>query len=355
MNKLDKDYQELVKDVLENGTKKIDRTGTGTISVFGRQIRHSMSDGFPLLTTKKLSFHNIWTELVWFLNGDTNIRWLLNQKNYIWVGDAYKNYVKICSVADSSMNKWFRVNEDESLSMYTRSEFIEKIKTDDEFCKEFGNMGPIYGKQWRKWTSHHLDIHKNDDGSGLINFRTIDQIKNIINELKENPDSRRMLLNAWNVGDIDDMKLPPCHYSFQVYTRELSWEERKKTYQNGLDGILTEEWADKIGIPKRAISLMWNQRSCDLPLGIPYNIASYGLLLMMLAEEVNMLPDELIGNLGDVHIYLNQIDGIKEQLNREPFPLPKVTIQDGIMSNSKGDFKLTDYISHPKIDLPLSN
>jgi thymidylate synthase len=191
---------------------------------------------------------------------------------------------------------------------------------------------------------------------------SIDQITNLINDLKTNPDSRRLMVNAWNVGELDKMTLPPCHYGFQVFSRELSNEERnkcnwdvpKEVYQG-----MTDEQLDRFGVPKRAISLMWSQRSCDLPLGIPANIMSYALLLMMIAKQVNMVPDELIGNLGDCHIYLNQIDGVKEQLTREPYELPTVKLFGRIVNDlseyTLNDIVLENYQCHPKIYFPLSN
>ena len=222
---------------------------------------------------------------------------------------------------------------------YTKEEFSNKIKTDDEFAKRFGNLGKIYGYQWRKWNGE------------------IDQISELIKQLKENPDSRRLIVNAWNSSDLQHQVLPPCHYGFQVYTRELSLKERMEiAYKTGYDGLYHgHDICDEIFIPKRAISLMWNQRSCDVPLGIPFNIASYGLLLLMIADEVNMVPDELIGNLGDCHIYLNQIDGVKEQITREPYPLPTVHVRDGIFCSSVDDVILENYQFHPKIHFPLSN
>jgi len=243
---------------------------------------------------------------------------------------------------------------------YTKEEFVEKIKTDKKFTNRFGNLGKIYGHQWRKW---------NDK---------IDQITNLINDLKTNPDSRRLMVSAWNPSDLDSMVLPPCHYGFQVYTRELSLLERREIAKDKLEQM---EWADviklahyketydKYNIPTRAISLMWNQRSVDTPLGLPFNIASYGLLLEIIAKAVNMVPDELIGNLGDCHIYKNQVDGVMEQLNREPYPLPKLEINSGnenwhllddvndIINSLDCDltFKIKDYESHPTIKMPLSN
>ena len=298
INNIDRQYQALLQDILDNGVEKKDRTGTGTISVFGRQIRHKMSEGFPLLTTKKMPWKSIVTELLWFLQGDTNIKWLVDNGCNIWNGDAYKNYLLLMIG-----------NEPEKI--LSMDDFINKIKNDDKFAKKWGDLGPIYGKQWRKWAPE----------SGEINKGGVDQIANLINDLKSNPDSRRLMVNAWNVGELDQMVLPPCHYGFQVYTRELSWEERVqwvlKHTDVELENLYIVEEIAKNSTPKRAISLMWNQRSCDLFLGIPFNIASYGLLLEIIAKEVNMIPDELIGNLGDVHLYSNHIEQAKEQIGRE--------------------------------------
>ena len=223
MNNLDKSYQSLLQDIIDNGVEKKDRTGTGTISVFGRQIRHKMSDGFPLLTTKKMAFKTMVTELLWFLRGDTNIKFLVENGCHIWDGDAYKNYInklifneKDCHVDDliNQPNKTF--------VPYSQEEFINKIKTDDVFAKKWGELGPIYGKQWRSWEKWYIDENKRY----LTFTKKIDQIQNLINDLKTNPDSRRLMVNAWNVGELDQMVLPPCHYGFQVYTRELSLKER---------------------------------------------------------------------------------------------------------------------------------
>jgi thymidylate synthase len=297
---------------------------------------------------------------------------------------------------------------------YTQEEFINKIKTDDEFAKKWGELGPIYGKQWRDWSANPNHTWG------------IDQIANLINDLKTNPDSRRLMVNAWNVGELDQMVLPPCHYGFQVYTRELSREERynlmpsitghsekniesrKKlnNFEGNTPGVsYHEEWLDSFNIPTRAISLMWNQRSVDTFLGLPFNIASYGLLLEIIAKEVNMVPDELIGNLGDTHLYLNHIEQAKEQIGREltykerykiwfnnnyetgmeyndsdiidfnnefytptpektrePYPLPKLgRIPDYLCKKANwecykpSDFTLENYQSHPAIKAPLSN
>jgi len=347
MNNIDKQYQTLLQDVLNNGVEKKDRTGTGTISVFGRQIRHKMSEGFPLLTTKKMAWKPIIIELLWFLRGDTNIKYLVDNDCYIWVGDAYKAYLK------KKEEEWINGRGDApSLSM---DEFVSKIKQDEWFANRHGDLGPIYGKQWRKWSSlGQFDLLKQSvlkeynsnthpiaygpiaqkaliDDFEVLN-PPIDQFANLIDQLKTNPDSRRLMVNAWNVADVSRMILPPCHYGFQVYTRELSGEERAELYQTGqytnnvvkLGGAQDDHyWLDlwAPSVPKRAISLMWNQRSVDTFLGLPFNIASYGLLLEIIAKEINMIPDELIGNLGDVHLYLNHIKQAKEQLIREPFGL----------------------------------
>jgi thymidylate synthase len=311
-----------------------------------------MSDGFPLLTTKKMAWKTMVTELLWFLRGDTNIKYLVDNDCHIWDGDAFKNFMTT-SEGDPDM-------------IWNQDQFIHLIKTNDEFAKEWGELGPIYGAQWRNWNTKQFESLNDGNFGHRYNDVRIDQIQNLINDLKTNPDSRRLMVSAWNVGELDQMVLPPCHYGFQVYTRELSLEERldlaSKTYDvfDPLDfsipAKVDHDEIDKLyPVPKRAISLMWNQRSCDVPLGIPMNIASYGLLLMMIADEVNMIPEELIGSLGDCHIYLNQIDGVKEQIGREPFELPTVHVRDGIHCSSVNDVILENYQSHPKIYFPLSN
>ena len=398
MNDLDKQYQNLLADILISGRNKEDRTGTGTRSVFGRQIRHDMRDGFPLLTTKKMAWKTMVTELLWFLRGDTNIKYLVDNGCHIWDGDAYKNYASKTSL--------------DSGYQFTKEEFINKIKTDDEFGKKWGELGPIYGKQWRNWEYQYGDEYSSGHHLPTLK-KQIDQIQNLINDLKTNPDSRRLMVSAWNVGELDQMVLPPCHYSWQVYTRELTWEERSQLLDttNGpwdsIAAIGTE--MDRQNLPKRAISLMWNQRSVDTFLGLPFNIASYGLLLEIIAKAVNMVPDELIGNLGDVHLYSNHIEQAKEQIGRkytaeertemlkeamgyeayhkavdelmpfggglseyydfhkiphhtrEPYPLPTVTLPSGLQPDSGNwdklvfeDFYLNNYQSHRIIKAPLS-
>jgi len=335
MNKLDKDYQALLQDILDNGHQKGDRTGTGTLSVFGRQIRHKMKDGFPLLTTKKMYWKGIVTELLWFLRGDTNIKYLVDNDCHIWDGDAYKN--------------WVLKNSEPDQYWLTQEEFINKIKTDDEFAKKWGELGPVYGKQWRNWHTKWDIVEDKSKEAGVRRIENgIDQIQNLIRDLKTNPDSRRLMVNAWNVGELDAMVLPPCHYGFQVYTRELSVEERldlaSKTYGKLFEpfdfhGVDHKEIDELYPVPRRAISLMWNQRSVDTFLGLPFNIASYGLLLEIIAKAVNMVPDELIGNLGDVHLYSNHIEQAKEQIGRE------LTIEERIDLASKkyDNFDIMDF------------
>jgi thymidylate synthase len=264
MNSLDNAYRKLLTKVLTRGVDKTDRTGTGTISIFGASIRHNMSEGFPILTTKKVAFNTMVTELKWFLRGDTNIKYLQDNNCKIWDGDYEKSG-----------------------------------RTD-------GELGPIYGKQWR-------DING------------IDQLENLITGIISNPDSRRHLVDSWNVEDLDKMTLPPCHYSFQCYVA---------------DGKL---------------SLMWNQRSADLFLGVPFNISSYGLLLLLLCKETRLEPGELIGNFGDVHLYKNHLEQAKEQISRDGYDLPEVKLSCYDIYRGDFDVELINYKSHPAIKAPLSN
>ena len=334
MSSIEEQYRGLLGSLLHNSISKDDRTGTGTLSIFGRQIRHDMKQGFPLLTTKKMAVKTMMTELKWFLKGDTNIKYLVDNGCNIWNGDAYKH---------------FTYYTDESTSI---DRFIELIKTDDEFAKKWGELGPIYGKQWRDW-----DGRQERDGSYDM---SLDQIANLIFLLKRNPDSRRLMVNAWNVGELGEMTLPPCHYGFQVYTRKLGpleiIEQAKK------DGLWKDEIPEGMTLSEvqkdfktRAISLMWNQRSVDTFLGLPFNIASYGALLCLIAEEVNMVPDQLIGNLGDVHLYSNHIDQATEQLSREVYDLPTVEFDNVNVLDGEFDYEVKDYKFHPSIKAPLSN
>jgi thymidylate synthase len=403
MNNLDKQYTDLLQDILDNGVIKSDRTGTGTISIFGRQIRHKMSEGFPLLTTKKMPFKTIVTELLWFLKGDTNIKYLVDNDCHIWDGDCFSNYQKI-TAREIELNVAMETHPHYGL---TKEEFINRIKTDDEFARQWGDLGPIYGKQWRRWNKVNFDnmiVDYSGDNTGYTLHEPIDQIQNLINDLKTNPDSRRLMVSSWNVGELDQMILPPCHYGFQVYTRELTSNEWIDLMVKK-HGVIFEGGDDTL--PTRAISLMWNQRSVDTFLGLPFNIASYGLLLEIIAKAVNMVPDELIGNLGDVHLYSNHVEQAKEQIGREfdelermelgrkkglwkefqfgnihltcdehnipkrtrePYPLPTLkhmkteafykSLSEDVslvthLDNT--DFEMENYQSHPTIKAPLSN
>ena len=299
MNTLDNQYKRLLETVLEYGVEKSDRTGTGTKSIFGYTIRHNMSNGFPLLTTKKMAVKTMMTELKWFLKGDTNIKYLVNSNCNIWNGDAYKNY---CMK---------QVPHDH---FETEKEFIERIKADDKFASKWGELGPIYGTQWRKW--------KIADGAYT---RYVDQIANLIEQLKTNPDSRRLMVSAWNVSELEQMTLPPCHYSFQCYVAD------------------------------NKLSLMWNQRSVDTFLGLPFNIASYGTLLLLLCEETGYRPGELVGNLGDVHLYTNHLEQAKLQLTREGRELPDILLKDVNLLEGEFDYEVLGYKPHPAIKAPLSN
>ena len=340
MNKLDAQYQGLLDDILNFGVKKNDRTGTGTLSVFGRQIRHNMNDGFPLLTTKKMAVKSVMTELKWFLKGDTNIKYLVDNGCKIWNGDAYKNYLNIYN---------YNFKDDDTIEPLTMDEFMEDFNEDQEFRDQWGELGPIYGKQWRNWFGYDSNV----------NPYYVDQISNLINELKDNPDSRRLMVSAWNVGELSQMVLPPCHYGFQVYTRELNLDERIDYHNRGSINKSSDyfsEHMDAMGVPNRSISLSWNQRSVDTFLGLPFNIASYGMLLHLIAKEVNMVPEDLIGNLGDTHLYLNHVEQAEEQLSREPKPhLPKLKLISSDILNGDFDYEILHYHSHPSIKAPLSN
>ena len=292
MNTLDKQYQGILRKLIMYGNEKEDRTGTGTLSYFGETFRHDMSKGFPLLTTKKMAIKAMITELKWFLKGGTNIKYLVDNGCNIWNGDAYKQYKRAYD--------W---DLDEYLS---QEDFIQKIKDDELFARTWGELGPIYGQQWKNWNG-------------------IDQIKKLIDDIKTNPNSRRLMVSAWNVDKLNQMTLPPCHYGFHCYVN------------NG------------------KLSLMWNQRSVDTFLGLPFNIASYGLLLLLLCKETGLEPGELIGNLGDVHLYKNHLEQAHEQIKRDSFKLPSITLESVDVLNGEFDYSIVDYESHPTIKAPLSN
>ena len=324
MNNADKQYLEYLQHILDNGVEKIDRTGTGTISVFDYSMRFNMTEGFPLLTSKKMFTKGVIHELIWFLNGDTNIKYLVDNNVNIWNGDAYKNYQK---------------NGGE-LSI---KDFIEQIKTNDVFAKKWGELGNVYGKQWRDWNG-------------------IDQIKDLIHNLNNNPDSRRLMVSAWNVEDVPNVVLPPCHYLFQCYTKEMTLVDRIESYcasigkDTGDTQHLTHEILDALNFPKRKISLKWYQRSVDSFLGLPFNIASYGILLHLIAKEVNMLVDDLIFSGGDCHIYTNHIDQVKQQLNQKIYDLCNIKLNNNSIFDFKyEDIEILNYRSSPSIKGKLSN
>ena len=292
MNTVDKQYQGFLRKLLMYGNEKGDRTGTGTLSYFGDTFRHNMEDGFPLLTTKKMAFKTMMEELKWFLKGKTNIRDLLFGGCDIWTGDAYKQYQRACM---------YELEKDE-LTL----EFRKKIKEDYSFATVWGELGPIYGKQWK-------------------DFNGVDQIKQLIKNIKENPNSRRLMVSAWNVSELDKMTLPPCHYGFQCYVN------------NG------------------KLSLMWNQRSVDVFLGLPFNIASYATLLLLLCKETKLKPGELIGSFGDIHLYKNHLEQAHEQIKREPKKLPKIKLSNIDILEGEFDYEILDYESHTTIKAPLNN
>ena len=281
-----KQYLDLCRHVLENGTHKDDRTGTGTTSLFGYQARYNLEEGFPLLTTKRVYLRAILHELLWFVSGDTNIKYLVDNDVKIWNEWPYEAFKKSADYQGESLD-----------------EFVQKIKESDAFAKKHGNLGPVYGKQWR-------------------NFNGVDQLLNVIEDIKDNPNSRRLIVNAWNPAELKDMALPPCHMMFHFYVNEGK------------------------------LSLQLYQRSADIFLGVPFNIASYALLLMMVAQVTNLKPYEFIHTLGDAHIYDNHIDQINLQLSREPRKLPTMNLNPkikNILDFKFEDFELVNYNPHPHI------
>lgn len=302
MNKSEQQYLDLLVDIIENGTFKNDRTGTGTYSLFGRQIRFNLEEGFPLLTTKKVYLKGIIHELLWFLQGSSNIKYLVDNNVHIWDAWPYKFY----------KNNQLEIGKDP----LSQDEFVQKIKNDTSFAEKWGELGPVYGVQWRRW--------KTPEG------QEIDQINQLVNDIKSNPDSRRLIVNAWNVADIERMAqsgLPPCHTMFQFYV---------------VDG---------------KISCQLYQRSADVFLGVPFNIASYSLLLMMVAQVTGLIPHEFVHTFGDVHIYKNHIEQVKEQLSREIRPFPTMKLNPKVRSIfdfTIDDFELKNYNPHPPIKAPVA-
>lgn len=310
-------YLQLCRMILENGTDKGDRTGTGTRSIFGHQMRFDLSEGFPLLTTKKTAFRLIVSELLWFIKGDTNVRTLIAEKNPIWDEWAFEKYVKSEEYSGPDMTDFGRrAAKDPEFKEILNEEmdkFREKVLSDDRFAVAYGDLGPVYGRQWRSWP----------DGRG----GTIDQLKNVIESIRNNPDSRRHIVSAWNPAEVEDMALPPCHTLFQFYVA---------------DGKL---------------SCQLYQRSADVFLGVPFNIASYALLTHLIARETGLEPGEFVHTLGDAHLYSNHFDQVNEQLSREPKKLPKLVIEAGdksIFELETSDIRVDGYDPHPRIKAPIA-
>ncbi|WP_368279639.1 thymidylate synthase [Ligilactobacillus salivarius] len=317
MSIVEEPYLQLIRDILEKGHEKSDRTGTGTKSLFGYQMRFNLAEGFPLLTTKKVPFGLIKSELLWFLRGDTNIRFLLEHNNHIWDEWAFKNWVESDEYHGPDMTNFgLRAQEDDNFNKVYQDEkkkFCQKIVEDQEFANKFGNLGDVYGAQWRHWQTR--------------NGETIDQIKDVIETIKNNPDSRRMIVTAWNPEDVPLSALPPCHTLFQFYVN---------------DGKL---------------SCQLYQRSADVFLGVPFNIASYALLTHMIARETGLEVGEFVHTLGDAHIYLNHLDQVNEQLQRKPNDAPTLWLnpeKKNIMGFEMEDIKVKNYHSHSAIKAPVA-
>lgn len=319
-----KNYLDLAKDIVETGSFKSDRTGTGTYSKFGTTLRFDLSEGFPLMTTKRTAFRLIASELLWFTKGMTNIRFLLEHNNHIWDEWAFLNYI-YSDDYEGQLDETFGIKaaKDPEFAKIVKEEmdlFCQRILEDDDFADTYGELGPVYGKQWRDWESNPTI------GGELYPFNSnIDQLAHVIKQIKENPDSRRLLVIAWNPADVDKMALPPCHYAFQFYVAEGK------------------------------LSLMWQQRSVDVFLGLPFNIASYALLVHMVAQECGLEVGELIFNGGDTHVYANHIEQIKEQISREPKPLPTIQIANKpFFEIGMDDIQLIGYDPHPSIKAPIA-
>ncbi|MBR7796562.1 MAG: thymidylate synthase [Bacillota bacterium] len=310
-------YLDLCNHILHNGTNKQDRTNTGTYSVFGHQMRFDLAKGFPLLTTKKVPFRLVASELLWFIKGDTNIRYLLQNNNNIWNEWAFEKWVTSDSYHGPDMTDFgnrsqldIRFHEQYKEQM---SIFKERILADDAFAKKFGDLGAVYGKQWRQWKTSQNEV--------------IDQLKEVIENIKYKPDSRRHIVSAWNPEDIPSMALPPCHTLFQFYVAEGK------------------------------LSCQLYQRSADVFLGVPFNIASYALLTHLIAHECNLQPGEFVHTLGDAHIYTNHINQVKTQLNREIRSFPTLQLnaeKTSIFDFELSDFEILDYNPHPAIKAPIA-
>ena len=355
-NNVDEQYLSLIRDIKQNGVYKETRSGE-VLSVFGRMLRFNLQEGLPILTTKQVFSKGCIHELLWFLSGSTNIKYLLENNVHIWDDDAYRYYKALVEkhneILNERLRKTQRFFEEDNLVPFSKEKFLEMVLKgewtrlygfDGKYV--FGDLGDVYGKQWR-------------------DFEGVDQIQNVIDKLKENPDDRRMLCVAYNPSVADKVALPPCHVMFQFYSAPMSHAERLTWLCDHSNGEYDEwKWPlesklDELGVPKRKLSCMWTQRSVDVGLGLPFNILSYAILTNMIAQCVGMEVGELIGSLCDCHIYLNQMDGLDEQLSRDPhrYKLPKLELNKEItnIDNFKyEDIKIVDYYSIPKINLPLS-
>lgn len=350
-NLLDLQYQQILRDVLDAGVKKSDRTGTGTYSMFGTMLRHDMREGFPLLTTKKMFHRAIVHELLWMISGSSNVKYLVDNDVHIWDEWPHDKYNK-----DAEKN---------GLPKMTLDEFIARVRHDADFADEFGELGPVYGRQWRRWNAYRQSHDVNGKQYGEFKRHDYDQLGKLIEDLKTNPDSRRLMVSAWNASEVSQMTLPPCHYAYQCWTRELSGEERLELYkiklaesgetQKGLGPLDTD--LERLNIPKRALSLMFHMRSVDMFLGFPFDIASYGLLLSMIAQVVNMVPEELVCTLGDTHIYSNHLEAVDTLLKNKPYELCQLKLNPDVKDIN--DFKFEDiqfenYKSHATIKAPIA-
>lgn len=332
------EYHKLLERIVNEGKIKENRTGTDTISIFSHNIELDMSQGFPLITTKKMFTKGVIGELLWFLRGSRDIRELWDNNITIWDGNWYDQYSKSCS------------------SPYTLEEIKEKLKVGNHhFHDSMFSLGPIYGKQWIDWSTNSFD------NNGNIG---INQIQEVVHKLNNRPDDRRIMVSAWNPAEIKDMALPPCHWAFELYTDEMTESERSEYWCKLNDKSIhfaknmDNNILDKLGCPKRKLHLKWHQRSVDTGLGLPFNIASYAFLLHMFAQQADMVPGTLIGDLTNVHIYSNHIEQIKEQLTRSfskyPAPTLKLNKAIDIFSYKYEDFKIEGYESYPTIKMPMS-
>ena len=364
MNNADKQYKELLNKILTEGREKKSRAGD-TIGIFGAQLRFNLQEGFPLLTTKKVHFNGILHELLWFLSGSSNIKYLVDNNVNIWNADAYRNYCAKCSGNSGEWDKWMHKNEDGYLRIYLFEEFVRKLETDNEFAEKWGELGEgTYGGMWRAFPyaePYELPRGCSHDGprKGVVR-KTVDQISKLIHTLKTNPDSRRAIVSAWHPYWAEHCCLPPCHTLFQFHSEELTNHERNMILI-GAGPSAAVAWddseLDSKGVPKRRLNCQLYQRSCDVPLGGPYNIASYSLLTHLIAQSVGMIAGDFVWSIGDAHIYTNQIEGIKEQLSREPRALPTLVLNPSIKDIF--DFKaehirIDGYDPHPAMKIPLS-